>query len=124
MTARNFAFEPNTLQARKGDVLVLRVENVTGTGHNLTVEDPHGKEIANVDLPAHETVEVEVPLERSGTYAMHCAKPFHSTMGMRGGIEVPQPCGGTSNLSTVLRQDLRLGGPCDSPSPENVREVL
>ena len=67
VTVRKFAFEPNTLQAGKGVVLVLRVENVTGSSHNVTVDDPDGKELANVDLPAQETVDMEVALERAGT---------------------------------------------------------
>jgi hypothetical protein len=65
---------------------------------------------ANVDLPAHETVELEVPRDRSGAYARYCGKPFHPTMGMRGALELPWPFGRTPNLSTALRQERPVGG--------------
>jgi hypothetical protein len=73
-----------------------------------------------VDLPAHETVEAEVPRDRSGAYARYCGKPFHPTMGMRGALELPWPFGRTPNLSTALRQERPVGGTLHSLSPENV----
>jgi plastocyanin len=89
--ASNFEFKPNLIQARAGEALVLKVKNVAGMGHNLTVFDPQGKSLANVDLPAGQTTEVRLPPLGAGTYPFHCDKPLHPSFGMDGEIRVGAP---------------------------------
>lgn len=88
MKASNFAFDPDVIVAQKGDTLVLTVTNVSGEEHNLTVKDPSGSIIKSEDLPAHQTITMEVPLQAAGVYPFYCDKPFHATLGMKGRIEV------------------------------------
>ena len=89
--ARNFEFKPNLIQARAGEALVLKVKNVAGMGHNLTVFDPQGKSLANVDLPAGQTTEIRLPALTAGVYPFHCDKPLHPSFGMKGEIRVGAP---------------------------------
>ena len=88
--ADSFKFEPNNIKAYQGDVIVLKVENVSGAAHNFTIEDSRGNIIQNVDLPSNKTVEIKVILSEVGTYKFYCNKPFHTLFGMKGQIEVFQ----------------------------------
>jgi uncharacterized cupredoxin-like copper-binding protein len=87
MKASSFRFEPNNIKAYKGDVILLKIENVSGSGHNFTVKDPGDNVIRSVDLPAGKITEVTVTLSEKGTYGFYCDKPFHSAFGMKGRIE-------------------------------------
>lgn len=92
LKASSFAFAPAVIKARQGDVLLLRVENLAGMEHNLTVKSPDGEILASVTLPVGKTVAVPVSLAASGTYALTCERPMHTTLGMSGRIEAtPQP---------------------------------
>jgi len=86
--ARNFAFDPAVIVAQKGETLILQVTDVSGEAHNITVKDPSGKVIGETDVPGHQTITLEVPLVTAGVYPFYCDKPFHSTLGMKGRIEV------------------------------------
>ena len=44
--------------------------------------------MTSIDVPGKETVEVKVRLKESGIYEFFCNKPFHSTLGMKGTLEV------------------------------------
>lgn len=87
LKASNFAFDPAVIKARQGDVLLLRVENLAAMDHNLTIGSPGGKILASVTLPAGKSVAVPVTLAESGTYALSCDRPMHTTLGMSGRIE-------------------------------------
>ncbi len=86
--ASSFSFEPNNIKAYRGDVIVLKVENISDSGHNFTIKDPQGNALQNVALPSKEIVTVKVPLSEAGTYEFYCDKPFHSGFGMKGQITV------------------------------------
>jgi plastocyanin len=88
MKARNFAFDPDVIVAHKGDTLVLNITDVSGETHNITVKDPSGAILKREDIPARKTITVEVPLQTTGVYPFYCDRPFHSTLGMKGRIEV------------------------------------
>jgi len=88
MKARNFAFDPAVVVARQGETLVLHVTDVSGETHNITVKDPAGKVLQRQDIPGHQTITMEVPLPTAGIYPFYCDKPLHSTLGMKGRIEV------------------------------------
>ncbi len=93
MTATNFDFEPEEIKARQGEVLILQVKSRSGTEHNLTILDPDGRKVIDVDLPPEITTEVRLPLTEAGTYRFHCNKFMHATLGMRGRIEAALPAG-------------------------------
>ena len=86
--ASNFSFEPNNIKAYIGDVIVLKIENISDSGHNFTIRDPQGNTLQNVALPSKETVTVKVPISKEGTYEFYCDKPFHYGFGMKGQIIV------------------------------------
>ena len=88
MKASDFKFEPNNIKTFKGDLIVFRVENTSGTGHNFTVKDPHGRALQSMALPPKETVEIRITLSETGIYEFYCDKPFHSGFGMKGRVEV------------------------------------
>jgi plastocyanin len=88
MKASDFASEPNNIKAYRGDVIVLKIENISGAGHNFTIKDHQGNTVQNVGLPSKETVTAKVPLAETGTYEFYCDKPFHSGFGMKGRSEV------------------------------------
>jgi len=86
--ASNFAFDPDVIVAHKGDSLVLNITDVSGETHNITVKDPSGATIKSEDIPARKSITMEIPLQTAGVYPFYCDKPFHSTLGMKGRIEV------------------------------------
>ncbi len=87
--ASDFKFDPNDIKARKGDVLTLSVENVSsGTLHNITVKSPQGNTLAEANIESKSTAKVTVKLTEAGTYPFYCDRPFHSSLGMKGKIEV------------------------------------
>lgn len=87
----SFEFKPNTIQARTGEALMLKVKNVAGMEHNLTILDPQGKSLVNVDLPAGQTTDISLPPLAAGTYPFHCDKPLHPSFGMKGEIRAVAP---------------------------------
>ncbi len=88
MKASDFKFDPNLLKAQKGEVFNIQVENVSGITHNLTVKNPEGKLLADIDIPPKGTATAKINLPEPGTYPFYCNKPLHSTIGMKGKIEV------------------------------------
>jgi len=88
--ASSFKFEPNNIKALRGDVITLKVENISEAGHNFTIADPQGKTIQSVDLPPKKTIEFKVTLSENGTYNFYCDKLFHGLFGMKGQIEVSE----------------------------------
>ncbi len=86
--ASNFKFEPNNIKAYKGGVIVFEVENISGSDHNFTVNDPKGNTVQSVNLPSKKTVKISVSLSETGTYEFYCDKPFHSGFGMKGRLVV------------------------------------
>ncbi len=90
MKARNFAFDPGRIVARKGDTLILHVTNVAKETHDITIKDPSGKIVRRENLPSGEMVTVKVPLPDTGVYPFYCSIDFHAGLGMKGRIEVQE----------------------------------
>jgi len=88
MAASSFGFDPNNIEASQGDLLVILVTNRSSISHNLTITDPQGRMIQSVELPGKQTARVELGLALAGTYDFYCDKPLHSTLGMKGQIQV------------------------------------
>ncbi|HMK60060.1 MAG TPA: cupredoxin domain-containing protein [Dissulfurispiraceae bacterium] len=87
MEADSFKFTPNNIKAYEGDVLVLSINNVSGSTHNFAIKDPDGQILQSVDLPAKQIVEIRIKLLKPGEYLFYCDKPMHSPLGMKGRIE-------------------------------------
>ena len=88
MTAQNFKFKPNNIDAREGDVIVFRIKNISSALHDFTLKDPAGKIIADADLPPGKTTVVKADFQRPGRYEFYCDKDSHALLGMKGRVEV------------------------------------
>ena len=54
----------------------------------IAFKDPKGNILASVDLPPKEVRIVKVNLTEAGTYPFYCDKFLHTSLGMKGEIEV------------------------------------
>ncbi len=88
MKASSYSFEPNNIKANQGDTIVLNITNISGTKHNFTLKDPGGKIIHSVELLPNKPEHLRITFSEKGAYDFYCDKPFHSTLGMKGRIEV------------------------------------
>jgi plastocyanin len=86
--ASDFKFEPNNILTHRGDTINFRVENVSGTKHNFTITDPSGAVLQSVDIPAGNTADVVVNFSEAGIYHFYCDRFLHSSLGMKGQVEV------------------------------------
>ena len=87
----NFKFVPNDIKVRRGDILMLKLENAANTNHNLTIKTPQGATLLSVDIPAKGTASASVSIKQAGIYPFYCDKTMHSTLGMKGKLEVLAP---------------------------------
>jgi plastocyanin len=88
MKAESFKFEPNNIKAYGGDTLIFRIENSSVMAHNFTITNPQQQILRSVDLPAGKMTEVRVTFAEPGIYVFYCDKPLHSSLGMKGRVEV------------------------------------
>ncbi len=88
ITASSFKFEPSNIEARQGDVLIINVENISSMDHNFSIKDRQGEIMMSADVRGKETIQVKMRLKKPGTYEFFCDKPLHSTLGMKGTLEV------------------------------------
>ncbi len=88
MEVSNFKFKPNNIKTYQGNVIVFKISNVSENNHNFTIKDPDDKMLRSVDLPPKTIVEVEIMFSKPGKYNYDCDKPLHSSLGMKGQIEV------------------------------------
>jgi YVTN family beta-propeller protein len=78
MEADDYYFGPTFLRGKPGQRLRLRIENESGTLHNITIA---GQQIDRDILP-RQTIDVEVTMPASGTLVFSCK--FHGPLGMSG----------------------------------------
>jgi YVTN family beta-propeller protein len=78
MEADDYYFGPTFLRGRPGQRVRLRIENESGTLHNITIA---GQQIDRDILPK-KTIEVDVTIPESGTLVFSCK--FHGPLGMNG----------------------------------------
>ncbi len=88
MKVESFKFEPNYIKARQGTTLEITLQNVASVEHNLTIKTPEGNKLVDKNIPAGGTASVKVELGKPGIYEFYCDRAFHSSMGMKGRIEV------------------------------------
>ena len=88
MEASSFKFTPNNIKANQGDEITINITNISDAGHDFTIKDPQGQIIKRMDLPSKQSVKITIKLSEAGEYDFYCDKPFHSSFGMKGQIEV------------------------------------
>jgi plastocyanin len=86
--ASSFEFKPSSIQTLKGDTLVFKISSASSMAHNFTIKDPKGKILKSIELPSNQTVSVEIAFPEVGIYEFYCDKTAHSTLGMKGSVEV------------------------------------
>ena len=83
MKAGNFSFDPNLISIHGTGTITVTITN-GGTGHNITVKDPEGKVIDNVEIPPNGTVSTQITFPAPGDYYFFCNHPLHEGFGMKG----------------------------------------
>ena len=73
MTAMRTHYTPDVIEAKQGDVLNLHITNI-----EQTPDATHGFAIPQYNIEASidpgEVVNIAVPLNRAGTFAMYCSE--------------------------------------------------
>jgi uncharacterized cupredoxin-like copper-binding protein len=95
----NFRYSPSAIDLQVHKPHRLRLVNRSSSAHSFASKaffasstiraDDHPKvNQGRVEVPAGQTVEVEVIPRRTGEYRLHCTHPLHSAFGMTGTITV------------------------------------
>ena len=82
MEADDYYFGPTFLRGKPGQRVRLRIENESGTLHNITIA---GQQVDRDILPK-QTIEVDVTMPASGAVTFTCK--FHGPLGMNGQLAV------------------------------------
>ncbi len=86
MTVTNFTFEPAQITVKRGEKITLQVTGVEGT-HGLAIPDLG----VNVSVAPGQTVTIEIPTTKAGTFAFFCSIPCGSGhRDMRGSIVITE----------------------------------
>jgi plastocyanin len=80
------AYNQTSLNAKAGAV-TISFDNPSATPHNVTIQDPSGKDIGATDTITQSTASAAVNL-KPGTYTFFCSVPGHREAGMQGTITV------------------------------------
>jgi plastocyanin len=89
----NFAFDPEHLKLKVGVPARLRLQNDSNGGHNFSApaffaaSSPLRTD-GEVNVPAHQTVELTVVPNKPGAYRLDCTHFLHGIFGMHGAIDV------------------------------------
>jgi len=95
----NFKFAPGTIVLDHGKPYVLKLMNVSDSGHDFvaesffnaaTVAPADRKMIAEggIEVPPGQTVEIHLTAPAAGNYKLKCSYAFHKMFGMSGSIVV------------------------------------
>lgn len=84
ISARNFSFEPNVINVKKGDRVKIVFRNVQGF-HDFRI-DAYGVATKQFNSPGEEILEFTA--EEAGTFEYYCSVNSHKSMGMAGALKV------------------------------------
>ena len=85
MEADDYYFGPTFLRGKPGQRVTLRIENESGTLHNITIADQK----VDRDILPKKTVDVDVTIPASGVLVFSCK--FHGPLGMNGHLAATNP---------------------------------
>lgn len=86
--ATEFAFAPNTFDAKAGEEITFNVSNKGTLEHNFVVFDPSGAEIARGTIAVGATSPVKATPSAAGDYTVVCDVAGHKEAGMTGTLTV------------------------------------
>jgi plastocyanin len=98
ISARDFAFDPPTIQLDQAGEYTFRLTNDGGTAHALEIEGQGVEEETDTIGPG-ETADLTVEL-KDGEYEMYCPVDGHRDMGMEGTLVVGGAGAGGAGTST------------------------
>lgn len=83
-----YKFDPSTISHASGTITFF-LENTGTTGHDLTIYDSTGKQVAASDLvqPGNDST-FTVTITTPGSYPFKCTQPGHADAGMKGTLTV------------------------------------
>ena len=83
-----YKFDPDTISHASGTITFF-LENTGTTGHDLTIYDSTGKQVAASDLvqPGNDST-FTVTITAPGSYPFKCTQPGHADAGMKGTLTV------------------------------------
>jgi plastocyanin len=80
LTAEDFTFGVKEIRVKQGEKLVVAVLNKEGT-HDFVIDE---LEVSTGIISQGDTIEVEIPTDKPGTYEYYCSVNSHRQMGMKG----------------------------------------
>ena len=80
------AYEEKSLSAKAGHV-TIDFDNPSSTGHDVTIEDQSGTEVAATDIITDDSTSTTADLE-PGSYTFFCSVDAHREAGMEGPLTV------------------------------------
>lgn len=86
ITAASFSFTPAEIQVKRGDTVVIKLENTDGF-HDWVLDE------FNVRTPrinAGESATVQFTADKTGTFEYYCSVGTHRQMGMKGNLVVTE----------------------------------
>jgi len=88
VTAREFAFQPETLEVSEGEVVRLRFRNAGDLAHSFQIEELG---VRTPTLQSGGERVLRLRPEEPGTYRFRCTVPGHEQAGMTGTLMVVEP---------------------------------
>ena len=82
----DLAYDEKSLSANAGEA-TISFDNPSSVGHDVTIEDENGKEIAATDVITDDSTTVTANL-KSGEYTFYCSVDGHRQAGMEGPLTV------------------------------------
>ena len=82
----DLAYEQKSLSATAGSA-TIDFDNPSSTGHDVTIEDKSGNEVAATDVITDDTATATADL-KAGTYTFFCSVDAHRQAGMEGTLTV------------------------------------
>jgi len=80
LVAENFTFGTQEIRVKQGETLKLSVMNKQGI-HDIVIDE---LDVNSGIIPEGETMEIEIPTDKPGTYEYYCSVMEHRKMGMVG----------------------------------------
>lgn len=95
----NFKFAPSTIVLDRGRPYVLRLMNVSDSGHDFVAESffdaadvaPADRKViaeGGIEVPPGQAIDIRLTAPAAGSYKLKCSHSFHKMFGMSGSIVV------------------------------------
>lgn len=83
-----FTITPGAVSARVGERISFRVSNTGVLEHNVSIEDPSGKEVALLSLMTNQHGTLQIEPTTAGQWMIICTLPGHEMAGMTATLQI------------------------------------